>query len=189
VIRTRRIVLRPVVPADYGRLYELENDPGSLATWRYRGSMPTVDEYETALWQHTAQIMVVESRSTGRVVGYAQLHDLDLRAGHASLSVFAGADHRGSGLVMEGTMAFCEWAFANWPLRWLIAHCLPDNLRHFESAVRRGEMVLLGVLRDRVLLQGRATDVHVLGMERQRWMEGTTRRRFTALRGGEEERP
>ncbi|MEI8238409.1 MAG: GNAT family N-acetyltransferase [Actinomycetota bacterium] len=178
----RRIVLRPVLQSDYPRLHAIENDPATMATWRYRGQMPTPAEYESALWLHTAQIMVVESKRTGEVIGYTQLHDLDLRAGHAYFSIYSGPDHRGSGLVMEGTMAFCEWAFTNWPIRWLYAHCFPQNLRNFESSIRRGETVHLGTLHERMCIDGEFTDVHVVGMERDTWLGGETSRRFNALR-------
>jgi RimJ/RimL family protein N-acetyltransferase len=180
----RRILLRPVLPSDYPRLHQIESDPTQFGSWRYHGPPPPLEEYEPALWKQTQQIMVVESRSTGTVIGYQQLHDADPRAGHAYFSIYSGPEHRGSGLMMEGTMAFCEWAFTNWPLRWLYAHCLPQNLKAFESSIHRGETLHLGVLRERMVIEGVPTDVHVIGMERATWLEGNTSRRFNALRDG-----
>ncbi len=182
MITTSRIVFRPVLPSDYPRLYEIESDPETALTWRYRGELPPLDAYEPALWQQTQQIMVVAGRQSGAVVGYLQLHDLDLRAGHAWFSLYSGPEHRGSGLVMEGLMAFCEWAFGEWPIRWLYAHSFEHNVGAFESGLRRGEAVRLGVLRDRMLVDGELTDVHVIGIERESWMQSPLRRRFNTLR-------
>lgn len=182
MITTSRIVFRPVLPDDYQRLYEIESDPSTALTWRYRGALPPPNEYEPALWRQTQQIMVVEGRSTGTVVGYLQLHDLDLRAGNASFSLYSGVEHRGSGLVMEGLMAFCEWAFGDWPIRWLYAHSFEHNVPAFESGLRRGEAVRLGVLRERMVVNGELTDVHVIGIERQAWLDSPLRRRFNVLR-------
>jgi RimJ/RimL family protein N-acetyltransferase len=83
---------------------------------------------------------------------------------------------------MEGTAALCSWAFENWPLRWLYAHCLPQNLRQFESTVRRGSMMHLGVLRERMVIDGELTDIHVLGMEREQWFAGSLHRGFARQR-------
>ena len=99
---TSRIVFRPVLPTDYPRLYEIESDPTTAMTWRYHGNLPSFEEYEPALWKQTQQIMVVEGRTSGQVVGYLQLHDVDPRAGNAWFSLYSGPEHRGSGLVMEG---------------------------------------------------------------------------------------
>ncbi len=182
MITTARILFRPVTPDDYIRLYQIESDPTTAMTWRYRGQMPPITEYEPALWKQTQQIMVVEGRTTGQVVGYLQLHDLDLRAGHAWFSLYSGPEHRGSGLVMEGLMAYCEWAFGNWPIRWLYAHSFAHNVVNFEHGMRRGEAVRLGVLRERVLVNDELTDVHVIGIERENWMASPLRRRFNLLR-------
>jgi RimJ/RimL family protein N-acetyltransferase len=182
VITTSRIVLRPVLPADYPRLYEIESDPTTAMTWRYRGELPAPEEYEPALWRQTQQIMVVEGRSSGLVVGYLQLHDLDLRAGNGWFSLYSGPEHRGSGLVMEGLMAYCEWAFANWPIRWLYAHSFAHNVANFEHGMRRGEAVRLGVLKERMIIAGEPTDVHVIGIARDNWMASPLRRRFNLLR-------
>ena len=182
MIVTSRIVFRPVRPDDYPRLYEIESDPSTAMTWRYRTGMPTAEEYEAALWRQSQQIMVVEGRQTGTVVGYLQLHDLDLRAGHGWFSLYAGPEHRGSGLVMEGLMAYCEWVFGEWPIRWLYAHSFEHNVHSFESGMRRGRGVRLGVLHERVVVDDVPTDVHVIGISRESWMQSPLRRRFNTLR-------
>lgn len=182
MITTSRILFRPVVPGDYPRLHEIESDPRTAMTWRYRGEVPALPEYEPALWKQTQQIMVVEGRTSGVVVGYLQLHDLDLRAGHGWFSLYSGPEHRGTGLVMEGLMAYCEWAFGNWPIRWLYAHSFAHNVKEFEHGMRRGEAERLGVLRDRMIVDGDLTDVHVIGISRKNWLASPLRRRFNKLR-------
>ena len=166
---TRRVALRPVEPDDYPTLHALENDATSLGTWRYRGALPPLEEYEQVLWPQTAAIQVATSVADDRILGYCQLYDVDLRAGHGWYSVYAGPDHRGHGLVMEGCMVFLEWAFRTYPFRWLYAHALDVNWAGFASSVRRPQPQHLGVLRDRALIDDEFHDVHVLGIEREQW--------------------
>ena len=104
-----------------------------------------------------------------------------LRAGHGWFSIYAGTEHRGRGAVMEGLMLFCDWVFLNTPLRWIYAHSFEHNVAAFASGFRRGESLHLGVLRERVLVDGKLTDVHVIGMERERWLATPVRHRLQAL--------
>lgn len=182
MIEGPRINLRPVVPNDYAALYAIESDPTTAQTWRYRGALPTRERYEAALWQQTQQIMVVELRRTGEVIGYLQLHETELRAGHGWFSLYSGPAHRGSGLVMEGLMAFCEWVFANWPLRWIYAHSLEQNVHAFDSGIRRGHAVHLGTMHERVVIDDVPSDVHVIGISRESWLASPLRARFNVLR-------
>ena len=177
---TRRVRLRPAEPDDYPALHSLEDDPASLGTWRYRGQLPPLEQYEERLWEQTVAIHVVESQATGELLGYCQLYDMDPRSESGWFSVYAAAGHRGNGLVMEGNMVFLEWAFANWPVRWLHAHCLAANYRSFASTVRRGECHDLGVLEGRAILEGEPHDVHVVGFERELWLSAPVRRRAVA---------
>ena len=83
---------------------------------------------------------------------------------------------------MEGLMAFCEIVFDQWPLRWIYAHSLEQNVHAFESGVRRGDAVRLGVLEKRMIIDGRPSDVHVIGISRESWMNSRLRTRFNSLR-------
>lgn len=182
ILTTTRSVVRPVTPRDYERLYEIESDPSVESTWRYKHGMPPLEEYEAALWRQTQAIWVVVGRDTNRINGYLQLHDVDLRAGHGWFSLYAAHESRGAGFVMEGLMAFCECVFNEWPLRWIYAHSLEQNVGAFESGIRRGDAVRLGVLEERMIIDGRPSDVHVIGISRESWMTGELRARFNRLR-------
>lgn len=182
IITTNRSVIRPVVPADYAQLHEIESDPATQSTWRYKNGIPPLEEYEEALWRQTQAIWVVIGRDTERINGYLQLHDVDLRAGHGWFSLYAGPMTRGSGFVMEGLMAFCESVFSEWPLRWIYAHSLEQNVGAFESGIRRGDAVRLGVMRDRMIVDGVLSDVHVIGISRESWLNSRLRERFNKLR-------
>ena len=180
ITETARVRLRPAEPDDYLALHAMEDDPASLATWRYRGAMPPLEEYEARLWEQTVAIHLVESRATGELLGYCQLYDVEPRSGTGWFSVYAAPAHRGNGLVMEGNMVFLEWAFREWPVRWLYAHCLQTNFRAFASTVRRGECHDLGVMEGRAILHGEPHDVHVVGFERGLWESSAVRRRCVA---------
>ncbi|MFZ9230665.1 MAG: GNAT family N-acetyltransferase [Ilumatobacteraceae bacterium] len=189
IITTSRSVIRPVVPADYPQLHEIESDPTTRATWRYKDGVPPLEAYEEALWRQTQAIWVVIGRDTGRVNGYLQLHDVDLRAGHGWFSLYASPTTRGSGFVMEGLMAFCESVFSEWPIRWIYAHSLEQNVGAFESGIRRGDAVRLGVMHNRMIIDGVLSDVHVIGISRDNWMNSRLRERFNKLRVSEDSAP
>jgi RimJ/RimL family protein N-acetyltransferase len=180
-VRGAHVLIRHVRPSDYAELHRIESDPTTATTWRYRGELPPLEEYEPALWKQTDAILVVETLRDGRIAGYVQLHDVDLRAGHGWFSIYAGTEHRGRGAVMEGLMLFCDWVFLNTPLRWIYAHSFEHNIGAFASGFRRGESLHLGVLRERVVVDGQLTDVHVIGMERERWLATPVRHRLQAL--------
>lgn len=182
IIHTSRAIFRPITPDDYTSLYNIENDPLSISTWRYKTGMPPPEEYESALWRQTDAIWIVEGRESHQIIGYLQLHDVDLRAQHGWFSIYSRADSRGSGFVMEGLMAFCEAVFSEWPLRWIYAHSLEQNVHAFESGIRRGDAVRLGVLEERMVIDGHFSDVHVIGISRESWMSSKLRERFNRLR-------
>ena len=51
VLRTHGIAeLRPLVPTDYGHLYELENSGENLVTYRNRGVTYSPESYAERLW-------------------------------------------------------------------------------------------------------------------------------------------
>ena len=181
-MRTNRVLLRHAQPEDYPTLHAIESDPSTAQTWRYRGELPSLQEYEPALWKQTQTILVAESVTTGDIHGYLQLYDVDWRAPHGWFSIYASPEHRGKGTIMEGLMLFCEWAFGNWPFRWLYAHSFAHNVEQFSSGFRRGEAVVLGVMRERVIVEGELTDVSVIGIERENWLASPLRRRHLALR-------
>jgi hypothetical protein len=128
-VKGAHVQIRHVRPSDYAELHRIESDP-------------------------TDAIVAVETLREGRIASYVQLHDVDLRAGHGWLSIYAGAEHRGRGAVMEGLMPLRDWVFLNTPLRWIYAPSFEHNVDAFASGFRRGESLHLGVLRERVLVDG-----------------------------------
>ena len=190
----RRTRLRHVRPSDYARLHEIESDDETATRWRYRGHLPAIDDYEPALWKNTSAILVSELLSpepaatpdptgveSGTVIGYVHLHDVEARAGHGFFSIYAAADYRRTGLLLEATYLFGEWLWGNTSLRWIYCHAFDDNLPQFKSAVRHGVLNHLGAYRDRVAIDGVPQDVHLLGISREQWQSSPSRQRFLRL--------
>ena len=166
-MESSRIRIRHVEPKDYERLYEIERDQTTLHTWRYRGKFPDFKDYEATLWKQTRAILVVESQKTGEIVGYHHLHDVDDRAGHGWFSVYSAPDKRSTGLAMEGYVLFVDWVFANTPLRWIYAYVFSHNWQSFDSSVRKGHILHVGSMKERLRVDGELTDVHVLAASRE----------------------
>jgi ribosomal-protein-alanine N-acetyltransferase len=175
-IRTSRLLLLPVTPANAGALWELLQEP-DLRDYQ---DLPDVDRAQF--------IRVVASRPTRLVPGaagrfewllhFAERNDNPL--GWVSLRVAesdrAAAEigysvvraHRGRGLATEAVAALVEEGFQCAALREIRAYCLPENvssravLRHngfeHEATLTRGATV-----------QGRPVDVTLHTLERDRW--------------------
>lgn len=180
-MRTSRIRLRHVQPEDYDRLYEIESDPETLSTWRYRGVLPSLEEYESALWRQTMFLMVFELVDSGEIAGYLHLYDVDLRAGHGWMSLYAAPDYRGRGTGIEALFLFADWVFANTQLRWMYAHAYEMNFGPFKSGERFGVSQHVGSLRERVEVDGQLTDVHVVAIGREQWFASSSRARLHRL--------
>lgn len=190
----RRTRLRHVRPTDYERLHQIESDDETAARWRYRGQLPPLQEYETALWKNTSAILVSEllgdqadhqpnptGIESGHVIGYVHLHDVQERAGHGFFSIYAAPEYRRTGLLLEATYLFGEWLWGNTSLRWIYCHAFEDNLPQFKSAVRHGVLQHFGTYRNRVAIDGVPQDVHLLGISREQWQASASRQRFVRL--------
>ncbi len=102
----------------------------SFCTWR---ALPT------ALCDAiTFVVVTAPDLSTQRVLGCAGLHDLDVVAETAELSIWLAADRWGRGIGSATTRTLLDFGFRSLGLARVHARCLPDNERAWRLLRRMG---------------------------------------------------
>ncbi|HEX8940757.1 MAG TPA: GNAT family protein [Candidatus Limnocylindrales bacterium] len=106
-LATDRLVLRPVRPADRGRLAEILAEP-AVARWWGPGSLAEAVEDFFA-----PDVTAFAIEVDGQVVGCIQFteeEDPDYR--HAGIDLFLDTEHQGRGLGPEALRLLAHWLFA-----------------------------------------------------------------------------
>lgn len=143
MIRTARLVLRPLRPADA---------PALRALGRRR-----------PLGTPTGTTLAILRR--GALIGAVGLV-VSTKDRHGELGYWLGARHRGEGYATEAARALVRWAFRRWKLRRVFAQVLAGN----KASVRVLEKIGFlreGVRRKHIRKGGRWYDAHQFGLLRE----------------------
>ena len=173
-ITSARLVVRPIAESDLAALLAVNGDEqvtGFLpyATWQ---SMVDAEAwYQRMLTLQaggTALQFVVADRQTGSDIGTCLLFRYDEASARAELGYVMGRSHWGRGCMREALQALIGWAFDGIALRRLEAEVDPRNARSAQLLLRLG-FTKEGLLRQRWITKGLATDVEVYGLLRHEW--------------------
>ncbi|HEX7131894.1 MAG TPA: GNAT family protein [Iamia sp.] len=159
----RYTVLRAVRESDLRFLYDVSTAGENSVRWRYRGAVPTMEQFASQLWQGTLAQFVVGLRSTGEDIGHVILYSADLHNAHASLGAVFTSEVVGTGFPVEAVRLFRDYAFATWPLRKLYLEVPAYNLQQFASGIGR-DLVVEGHMRGHLYYGGRYWDQHLFAM-------------------------
>jgi RimJ/RimL family protein N-acetyltransferase len=143
VIRTRRLVLRPLRPDDA---------PALRALGRRR-----------PLGLGAGTTFAITRRGT--LIGVVGVV-LSVPHQHAELGYWLGAGHRGQGYATEAVGGFVRWAFRRWKLRRIHAQVRAGN-RASVRVLEKNGFVREGVLRMHLREGGRWYDAHQFGILRE----------------------
>ena len=134
---SRSLELRELQRADLGPLHEMAMEPTVRRRWRTRGEWVDPPRWESFLMAGSSWRAVATERSTGLIVGYAELTDLNLLDGHAQITAFADPRSWRRGLPAEMTVSFMRAAFDRYPLHRLYLVVASDNVEPLHSVARR----------------------------------------------------
>jgi RimJ/RimL family protein N-acetyltransferase len=144
VIRTRRLVLRPLRTTD---------EPALRALGRRRPlAMPT------------GTTLAITLRG-GTLIGAVGLV-ISAKDGHGELGYWLGARHRGRGYATEAAEALVRWGFRRWKLRRVFAQVLGGNTASIRVLEKLG-FLREGVRRKHIRKAGRWYDAHQFGLLRE----------------------
>jgi ribosomal-protein-alanine N-acetyltransferase len=172
VLRTARLVLDAFTPADVAQLVSLANRPEISATTLAIPHPYTEDDARRFLalveLEHrngSALTFAIRLAEASRLVGAIGLKDIDDVHAHAELGYWVGVEWWGKGIATEAARAVLDYAFDCRGLNRVAAHHMvrnPASGAVLEHVGMRRE----GVLRERVLKEGRFEDVVLYAMLR-----------------------
>ena len=169
-----RVLLRELTVHDIPDLVAACADPELV----YRAGWPTpFSETEAHRWlrgeavRHAAgealDLAIVDTES-GAFAGFVQLHQVDWLGGRASIGLWLARPGRGQGLMSRSLTLFVGWVFRETSLHRLEFLTLAENTPALALAERCG-FRREGLLRDRLVRNGRAHDGVLYAAVRSDW--------------------
>ncbi len=157
--------LAPVLPSSVPFLYELAIAPDVGFRWRYRGAVPSYQQFESELWQGMLVQFMVESLETGQPAGHVICYNPDFALGHAYVGAAMVGSYGGSGIAVEPVALFTQYLFDVWPFRKLYFEMPEFNYRQFAS-VTGSALQVEGRLQGHEYYRGRRWDRLILAAYR-----------------------
>lgn len=164
----RLSLLRPVLPGDYGYVYELETTGDALVTYRHRGRVPSFETAMRSLTEGVLTQLLVVHRRDGVPLGLVNAHSANHRDGHVELAVIRDAERHEVPAFFEGLFLFIDYLFEVWPIRVVYAHSIEFNYAHIASGAGAA-FVVEGRLRNHTFHGGRHWDLLILAIHRDAW--------------------
>lgn len=149
--------LVPVLPPAVPFLYSLAVSPEVGFRWRYRGSVPSYQNFEQDLWQGMLVNLLVESIETSQPAGNVICYNPDFSLGHAYVGAAMASPYLGTGIAAEPVRLFINYLFDVWPFRKLYLELPEFNYLQFASAGGRA-LHVEARLRDHDYYRGRRWD-------------------------------
>ncbi|MGH9044284.1 MAG: GNAT family N-acetyltransferase, partial [Acidimicrobiales bacterium] len=156
----RWVHLRPVVPADYPGLYAMATSPGQGYRWRFRGGLPSFDDFVRTIGQGVFLQYLVESNSDRSALGLAVCYNADFRNNHAYIALQASARTSGKGYALEGGRLLLDYLFSCYDFEKIYAESPEFVIDSFQSGIG-ARFVEEGRLRNHERFMGRYWDLYV----------------------------
>ncbi|HMJ78693.1 MAG TPA: GNAT family protein [Iamia sp.] len=179
-----RIFLAPVTRQDHPFLYQLSIDTAIASSWRFRGHVPSFEEFSTQVNQAVLTQFVVGERAGGEGsearIGHVVAYNADLRNGHCAIAVAMAAPVVGLGAGMRALTLIIDHVFATWNFHKLYAEVPDFVFDGVEEGLSDSTMLgfqLEGRFRDHVFAEGRHHDVHIVATYRSDWPGAEAHRR------------
>jgi ribosomal-protein-alanine N-acetyltransferase len=173
ILHTERTMLRPLQADDAEQLFAIFSDPEVM---RYWSSTPHADidrtramlaEIEAGFEDRSALQWGIERDADGRLLGTVTLMP-DPFQPRSQLGYILGREHWGRGYANEAQRRVIAFAFDELELHRLEADTHPDNAASLRSLERLG-FRREGLLRERWIVAGQASDSVLLGLLARDW--------------------
>ena len=164
--------LRALRETDINPLYTAAIDPRWGHLWRYRGAVPSPEEFRAGLYPGTLTQFVAESTITNKLVGLVCAYNARLEAGTVFIGLIRAAEPEAElhSEMIEAFYLFINYLFDTWPFRKLYAEIAGFGWHQFAS----GEdefFEVEGVLREHDFHAGQWWDQRIIAIYRDRWRE------------------
>lgn len=178
ILRTERLVLREFVPDDWPDVFAYQQDPRYL---RFYDREDVTEQEAQAFvgrfvqWQRETPRARVQLAITlpesGEMIGNVGVRRESAGEPIADMGFELAPEHWGRGYATEAARTMVEWAFGDWGLERIHAHCIAENAGSARVLERAG-MRLEARLRDHHRFKGRFWDVLIYGILRTEWENG-----------------
>jgi [ribosomal protein S5]-alanine N-acetyltransferase len=171
---TDRLIVRPIVVDDLAGVFRLFSDPQATRYWLHA---PWRDMSDAEHWlvrvlarhaEQSAMQFVIVERSTRLLVGTAVLFKIEAVSRRAEIGYALMPDRWGCGYMNEALACLLDYAFGTLEMRRIEAELNPRNVGSAKVLARLG-FSQEGLLRERWLLQGEASDSALYGLLRHEW--------------------
>lgn len=175
-LRSRRLVVRPVLVADLPDLLEVNGDDevtGFLPypTWQsLDDGFAWLQRMEGLAECGSAQQLVVERLADGKVLGGVLLFRHEPASARLEIGYVLGRRHWRQGHAHEALSTVCDHLFGQAGIRRIEAEVNPDNTASC-ALLRRLGFALEGRLRQRWTGKGRTYDTCLYGCLAQEWQQ------------------
>ena len=173
-LETARLELRAPELADAPQLFEIFRDPEVTRYWS-TPPMQSVSEAEAMVTRNLAHLAdssglgwVICRRDDARVMGTLSLFHFHEQNDRAEIGYALGRACWGQGYMHEALTALVGFAFGEMDLRRLEADTDPRNAASIRALERLG-FAREGLLRERWVVAGEASDSALLGLLRRDW--------------------
>lgn len=163
-----RSLLRPLLPSDFEFCYLLAADPMGGVTWKFRGTTPSPDVFNRALYDGIfCQYIVLDAETLERV-GFVALYNVSLgsRFGYVHALSVPGTAHGAA--TTHGALMLIDRAFGLWSLRKIYIETLETTAAMIGSALSRFAREE-GRLRDHEILGGVPSDLVTFAVYADDW--------------------
>ncbi|MFW6276289.1 MAG: GNAT family N-acetyltransferase [Bacteroidota bacterium] len=142
MIKTERMILRPVEPGDAAQLFACRSDREAN---KYQGWIPDlVAEVEEFIARNPAEFdvpgtwfqLALTAKDSGDLIGDAGIHFIDARQCEIGITLDAG--HQGKGFALEAAHAIIGFLFADLGKHRIIASLDPRNTASLKLVERLG---------------------------------------------------
>jgi ribosomal-protein-alanine N-acetyltransferase len=174
VLRTPRLVLRPLATADAGALLALFSDPEVMRYWSCAPwtSMAQADQYVAAAGECLANgdmlRLGLELAATGELAGQIALHHFDRQNRRCDIGYALASAHWGRGYLGEAMKEVLEHGFGALGLNRVEADVDPRNTASTRLLERMG-FEREGLLRERWIVAGEVCDTVLYGLLKSDW--------------------
>ena len=174
VLDTERLRLRPVRRTDAEAILQVFGDDAAMRFWSHEpladldAAHGYIDRMVAGFASRTLFQWVVADRETDGLLGTVTVYQWDHANHRAEVGFMLGRAHWGRGFAQEAVRAVLRFAFEAMDLHRVEADTHPGNaasLRLLERLGFRRE----GLLRQRFLIDGSASDSEIFGLLQEEW--------------------
>lgn len=164
----RRVGLKPLEQSDLSYLYSLSTNDTVGYRWRYRGTVPAIEQFVADLWLGVLTQFVIVDLKSSKPVGLVVAYQHDVEHGTAQIGIVTEPSQWRTLSTMEALHLFIRHLFGVHNLRKLYAEMPAFNYEDVSSGLDQ-LFRLEARLNDAHYWAGRYWDLLVLAIDRTEW--------------------